>query len=83
MKKNTRKQVDTEKVHTQVEEMPQAEHVENMERRAPPPHPAQRMRPCQKHAQLRFPRLRAAPSNDMIQPTRAKMRELEGEDKTI
>ena len=75
MKKNTRKQVDTEKVHTQVEEMPQTELDENMERRAPPPHPAQRMWPCQKHPLLRLQRSLAAPSNVMIQPTGAKMDE--------
>ena len=83
MKKNTRKQVNTEKVHTQVEEMSQTEQEENMERRAPPPHPAQRMRPCQKQPQLRFQRSLAAPSNVMIQPTRAKMQEQEEEGKTI
>ena len=54
MNQNTRKQVETEKVHTQVEEMAHTEQAKNMERRASPPHPAQRMRPCQKKLQLRF-----------------------------
>ena len=83
MRKNTRKQVETEKAHTQVEEMAPTEQETNRERRAPPPHPAQRMRPCQKQPQLRFQRSLAAPSNVMIQPTRAKMQEQEEEDKTI
>ena len=83
MKQNTRKQVETEKVHTQVDEMAQTEQEKNLERRAPPPHPAQRMRPCQKQPQLRFQRSLAAPSNVMIQPTRAKMQEQEEEGKTI
>ena len=83
MKQNTRKQVETEKVHTQVEELAQPEQEKNLERRAPPPHRAQRMRPWQKQPQLRFQRSLAAPSNVLIQPTRAKMQEQEEEDKTI
>ena len=77
MKQNTRKQVDTETVHTQVEEMGQTEQETNLERRAPPPHRAQRMRPCQKQPQLRFQRSLAAPSNVTMHPTRAKMQEQE------
>ena len=69
--------------HAEVEEMTQTEQEENMERRAPPPHPAQRMRPCQKQPQLRFPRSLAAPSNVMTQPARAKMQEQGEEDTTI
>ena len=80
MTKNTRKQVKTEKVHTQVEEMAQTEQEKNLDRRAPPPHPAQRMRPCQKQPQLRFQRSLAAPPNVLIQPTRAKMQEQDEED---
>ena len=83
MKQNTRKQVDTEKVHTQVKEMTQTEREKNLERRAPPPHRAQRMRPWQKQPQLRFQRSLAAPSNVMIQPAGAKMQEQEEEDKQM
>ena len=64
MKKNTRKQVETEKVHTQVEEM----------------WPCQKqpqLRPCMKHPQLRFQRSRGTPSNVMTPPTRSKMQEQE------
>jgi hypothetical protein len=71
-------QVAMEKVHTQVEETAQAEQKQNLERRAPPPHRAQRMRPWQKQPQLRFQRSLAAPSNVMVHPTRAKMQEQEG-----
>ena len=77
MKKNTRRQVETDKVHTQVEQMPQTEQEENMERHAPPLHPAQRMRPCRKQPQLRFQRSLATPSNVTIPPTRSKMQEQE------
>ena len=83
MRKNTREQVETEKVHAQVEEMLQTEQEENMERRAPPPHPAQRMRPCQKQPQLRFQRSLAAPSNVMMHPTRAKLQEQEEDDQQM
>ena len=78
MKKNTGKQVEAEKGHAEVEEKAQTEQEEKMERRAPPPQPAQRMRPCQAQPQLRFPRSLAAPTNVMIQPTGAKMQEQEG-----
>ena len=77
MKQNARMQVETETVHTQVEEMGQTEQEKNLERRAPPPHRAQRMRPCQKQPQLRFQRSLAAPSKVMMHPTRAKMQEQE------
>ena len=83
MKKNTRKQVDTEKAHTQVDEMAQTEQEKNLERRAPPPHRAQRMRPWQKQPQLRLQRSLAAPSNVMIHPTRAKMQEQEEDDQAM
>ena len=64
MKKNTRKQVKTKKVHTQVEEM----------------WPCQKqpqLRPHMKHPQLRFQRSRGTPSNVMTPPTRSKMQEQE------
>ena len=64
MNKNTRKQVATEKVHTQVEEM----------------WPCQKqpqLRPCMKHPQLRFQRSLGTPSNVMTPPTRSKMQEQE------
>ena len=75
--------METEKVHAQVEEMTQTEQEENMERRAPPPHPAQRMRPCQKQPQLRFQRSFATPSNVRIPPARSKMQEQEEEDTPV
>ena len=77
MTQNTRKQVETKPIHTQMEEMGQTEQEKNLERRAPPPHRAQRMRPCQNQPQLRFQRSLAAPSNVMMHPTRAKMQEQE------
>ena len=83
MNKNTRKHVETEKFHAEVEEMAQTVHEQKRERRAPPPHPAQRMRPCQTQPQLRFPRSLAAPSNVMTQPTRATMQEQEEEGNKI
>ena len=64
MKKNTRKQVLTEMVHTQVEEML-------------PCQKQPQLRPCMKHPQLRFQRSRGAPSNVMTPPTRSKMQEQE------
>ena len=83
MRQTTRKQVETEKVHTQVEELAQTEQEKNLKRRAPPPHRAQRMRPWPKQPQLRFQRSLAAPSTVMIQATRAAMQEQEEEDHTM
>ena len=80
---NTGNPEETEKGHAQVEEKAQTEQEEKMERRAPPPQPAQRMRPCQKQPQLRLPRSHAAPPNVMMQPTRAKMQEQEDGDKKL
>ena len=64
MKKNTRKQVVTEMVHTQVEEML-------------PCQKQPQLRPCMKHPQLRFQRSLGTPSNAMTPPTRSKMQEQE------
>ena len=64
MKKNTRKQVVTEMVHTQVEDML-------------PCQKQPQLRPCMKHPQLWFQRSLGTPPNVMTPPTRSKMQEQE------
>jgi hypothetical protein len=61
MKKNTRKQVVTEMVHTQVEARQKQ----------------LQLRPCMKHPKLRCQRSLGTPSNVMTPPTRSKMQEQE------
>ena len=66
-----------------MEEQAHTEEEETMERRVPPPPPAQRMQPCQKEPQLRFPTSLAALSYVRIQPTRATTQEQADEEKKM